>query len=397
MKNSYTNNIILLFLLYLVTASCVEPYQLQTNTFEDALVIEATITNELKKQEIKISRTYRLEENGPTFEAGAQVYVTDSDGNQYDFEQAGNIYRSISEFTAIQGKQYQLNITTADGKSYRSNKETLTTENQIESVVAAVAVADDGQRGVEIAVNSYDPSNMSKYYRYTYEETYKIIAPKWVATDLFYDMISDSFQQTLRATDTRICYSTAYSNEIILANTNGQTEDRITNFPVRFISTENFIISHRYSILVKQYIQSLGSYTFYKTLKELSSSESLLSQTQPGFFYGNLKSIDNPNEKVIGFFDVSSVSQKRIFFNYADLFPGEPLPPYFNACNLMPFDTSIPGTVPGNSPKDKLIQYIELNKVRYYSTAFPIYNMVIPECGDCTSFSSNIVPPFWIN
>jgi hypothetical protein len=57
-------------------------------------------------------------------------------------------------------------------------------------------------------------------------------------------------------------------------------------------------------------------------LKELSGSDGILSQNQPGFFFGNIKSVENPNEKVIGYFEVSSVSSQRIFFNYEDVFPG---------------------------------------------------------------------------
>ena len=44
--------VVLLFLAALVTG-CAETYPLSTNTYEEAIVIEATLTNELKKQEIK--------------------------------------------------------------------------------------------------------------------------------------------------------------------------------------------------------------------------------------------------------------------------------------------------------------------------------------------------------
>lgn len=373
--------------------SCTEPYALQTNTFEDVVVIEATLTNELKKQEIKISRTYHFEENGPTFERGANVIITDDQGNTYDFIEQSESYVSASEFQAEPGRQYKLSITTANGKTYTSTNQTLTTVNQMESVVPAVVVK-EGDRGVQINVSSFDPTNTSKYYRYTYEETYKVIAPKWVSHDLYYDGSTSSFELALRDVNTKTCYSTVNSNTIILTSTNELSEDRVIDFPVRFISNKDYIISHRYSILVKQYIQNLEAYTFYRTLKELSSSESLLSQNQPGFFYGNIKSVSNPQEKVIGFFDVSSVSSKRIFFNYTDLFPGEPLPPYFNECTDITFDISLAGPPSGT---DRLKKAIETNSVRYFNQQNPEYNMVPPVCGDCTSFSSNLIPSFWIN
>lgn len=99
-------------------------------------------------------------------------------------------------------------------------------------------------------------------------------------------------------------------------------EDRV-NYQIRFLNDDSYLITNRYSILVKQYVQNLAAYTYYQTLKKLSGSESILSQNQPGFFSGNIKSTQNPSEKVIGFFDVSSVSSQRIFFNYSDIFPGE--------------------------------------------------------------------------
>jgi hypothetical protein len=78
-------HLILLLLLGAVLSGCTEPYALQTNAFESALVVEATLTNEVKNQQIKITRTYRLETGAPTAETGAEVNVTDSEGNNYPF------------------------------------------------------------------------------------------------------------------------------------------------------------------------------------------------------------------------------------------------------------------------------------------------------------------------
>ena len=59
---------------------------------------------------------------------------------------------------------------------------------------------------------------------------------------------------------------------------------------VRFINRNNYIISHRYSILVRQFVQSNEAFTFYETLNDLSRNESLFSETQPGFLAGNVSS-----------------------------------------------------------------------------------------------------------
>ena len=392
----FLNKIPLLLVLCFAQSGCTEQYVLKTNTYDEALVVEATITNELKKQEIKISKTYRFEEFMRNYESGAKVNITDNAGNSYEFEEQSGVYRSKSEFQAMPDRAYRLNIMTKDGRSYSSSSETLTTVNNIENITPTVTNK-EGQRGVQINVNSYDPSHSSKYYRYEYEETYKIIAPYWD-----YEMTrlapyqSGEPQGILvlpRVGESKTCFTTKKSEDIILTTTSGLSEDRV-NFPIRFISNQNYIITHRYSILIWQFIQSLDAYTFYKTLNDLSSSESVLSPNQPGFFYGNIKSSENRNEKVIGFFDVSSVSSKRIFFNYEDLFPGEALPPYFIDCKEREFVFCF-GDPPCKGAA--LLSVIGSNSLVHFSSSNITYLMVPPPCGDCTSFSSNIVPPFWVN
>lgn len=383
----------------LLLSGCTEQYALQTETFEDALVVEATLTNEVKFQHIKISHTYQFEQSAPQREQGAEVYVTDNNGTRYDFSENDNDYKSVSAFAAEPGKTYRLTIVTAQGRTYESSTETLTTVTPLQNVVATV-MNQNGQRGVSIRAQSFDPANTSKYYRYEYDETFKVIAPKWS----FYRAITvptkpgmpDGIEIIPRGPgETRVCYGSRNSDEIILNSTNEQAEDRV-DYQVRFISNQDPIITSRYSILVRQYVQSLAAYTFYKTLKELSGSGGILSQNQPGFFYGNMKSKDNPNEKVIGFFEVSSVSSKRIFFNFTDLFPGEPEPPYFVDCSnkemkfcFSPIDPECRGYA--------LLSAIDANTLLYNTHTDLLYIMVLPPCGDCTKISSNVRPEFWID
>ncbi|UOK42701.1 MULTISPECIES: DUF4249 domain-containing protein [Flavobacterium] len=418
MKIKYILKTIAVLLFFSSIISCTEPYQLETNTFDEAIVLEATITNELKKQQVKVSKTYHLEESGPTFETGAEVYIEDDLGNQYEFTEGDNVYESNVQFQAVPGRQYQLFVTTANGSEYVSTKETLTTPTEIESLSTTV-VLKGGQTGVEIGVNSYDPSGTSKYYRYEYEETSQITAPKWnpfntILLDqpricgsiggsigIFLGFETIGFEP--RPRDTRVCYITKKSDELFLTTTTAFNEDRVTNFPVRFIANTDYTIAERYSILVKQYVQSFEAYTFYKTLKDMSGSGSLLSPNQPGFFSGNIKSATNPKEKVIGFFEVASISSERIFFNFRDIFPNTHLPVYPYECTEYTFDSMNFGDGPYNEeypcgsggPGGALRADIRDDRRLHYKSAFPIFTMVIAPCGDCSSFASNVVPPFW--
>jgi hypothetical protein len=403
------------FLTILILATivgCTTPYDYQTNGFDDVIVIEATITNQYKTQEIKLSRTYKLEEKKPTFETKAVVFITDDQENKYDFKESADTYTSVSEFQASPDRTYELHIRTQDGRSYVSTAEILPKQTQIESLNAS-AITKEGVLGVEITVNSTDPTNSSKYYRYEYEDTYKIVTPKWYfqkAVPHFFPAGSyppGELTFETRTEEARICYSSGKSNELILTSTSDLSEDKVVNFPVRFIPSTDPIIRNRYSILVKQYVQSLASHTFFETLKKISNSGSILSQTQPGFFNGNIKSVDNPGEKVIGYFDVSSYSEKRLFFDFRDIFPTQPQPKYQFDC---------PAPIPDNQTKAYLFKYcfnknpefecqgeLILNLLAtglkvYFPTEGPnVYILYDVQCGDCTSFSSNIKPPFWID
>ncbi|HEU4790342.1 MAG TPA: DUF4249 domain-containing protein [Flavobacterium sp.] len=384
------NKIIFLLLICFTINSCTEPYILETNTYEEALIVEATITNELKKQEITLTKTSRFEDTATQIESGADVFITDNTGTRYNFEEESGKYFSTTEFQAIPGKEYQLNINTKDGRFFKSSTETLTPINAMQDVKAVVETK-DSLRGVAIRVTSFDPINEAKYYRYEYEETYKIIAPSWnlnkaivVPPDPRYPRSEATYALIPNSPDTRICYNTKKSTEILLTST-AELNDNHVNFNVRFISNQNYIIMERYSILVRQYIENLASYSYYSTLKKLSGSGSLLSPNQPGFLYGNLRSVDNPSDKIIGYFDVTSVSTKRIYFNYIDLFTGEAPPPYYTDCTPFCYGEQ-PCTHNGG-----LIDDIGLGKVTYSGSP----NWVNAPCGDCTKIGSNIKPSFW--
>jgi len=385
----------ILLLLCFIINGCTEPYILETNTYEEALVIEATITNEFKKQEIILTKTSRFEDTQPKAETGAQVYITDNTGNRYEFEEQSGKYISKSEFKAIPEREYHLDIITSDGQNYRSSTEILTPEVSIEDVKPIVETRDT-LKGVQIYVSSYDPSNTAKFYRYTYEETYKIIAPKWVPQELIVTG-PQSIALIDRTTEAKTCYGTRKSSEIMLANTTGLSESRV-NFPIRYIDNKDYIIANRYSILVRLYTQNLESYTYHKTLKEMSGTSGVLSPKQPGLVNGNIKCISSSNKKAIGYFEVAAVSSKRIFFNFDDIFLGDPYPPYYCRCDRPPPpDICAPFCFKGpNCDGQAILLSLNGHDMVFYDLLFGNCYVLLPiACGDCTVLGSNIKPSFW--
>ncbi|MBE9575272.1 DUF4249 domain-containing protein [Flavobacterium proteolyticum] len=394
-KNILIKSLLLLFIV--CNLSCTEPYVLQSDVYQNSLVVEATLTNELKHHEVKLTRTSRLNESQPEIETGAFVRIIGDDGSSYNFEEIDNLYKSENEFQAQPGILYKLVIETSTGKTYSSNLEKLPSSSTLESVVPFVETNNDGIRGVAIKVNSYDPSATSNFYRYTYEETFKIVVPKWSNEKLTFTSNNDIIISLRDDPNTQVCYRTEKSNEILLTSTNNQTEDRVTNFPILFIPQQTTKIAHRYSINVTQYVENYNTYVFYNTLKNFSSSGNVLSQIQPGEVVGNIKCETNPGETVVGIFNVASVSTKRLFFNYVDLFPGEPLPEYYGRCEVQVYDKSCLSRIDPCAAFGyfNLKYAYEAGQIVYFNSEGDLFEMVDTFCGDCRVLGSNVIPPFW--
>src|SRR5690606_12070340 len=284
------------FSAILFNLGCTEPYEIETVDYESVLVVESTITNETKQQIVKLSRTSTLENPGILVENNANVTVTGSNGESFTFSQDVETgeYLSDQVFRAIPGIQYTLNISTQDGKSYISSEVTLPPVVEMDEVYAErIQDATQDKDGVQVLVNTEDPTGNAQYFRYEFVETYKITAPfpsPFYSEIINYNAGNGTYEVLLTPREPEeICYSTEYSTGINQTATTELNENRVFRFPVKYLSKLDPKIQTRYSILVKQYVQSVEAYTFYKIVKELGSVESLLSQSQPGYVAGNVE------------------------------------------------------------------------------------------------------------
>ncbi len=382
------------FLVAVIFCSCVEPYEIGTETFESALVIEGTITDELETQKIKLSRTFRVEEDTPAPENFAQVKVVGDNGSEYNFNSVEEgIYQSNNPFRASAGVNYTLEITTQDGNNYSSKPSALSGTSIIDDISAIRTIQPIGgidSDGIAILVDSRASNADNSYYRYTYEETYEIrsfyrVSEKFIVTE------NGRIEIVSKEEQDYICYTTKYSNEIILTNTSSLTDNNIESVPVHFINRNSRALAYRYSILVKQYSLSREAYEFYEILKELSGSESLFSQNQPGSINGNVFSVSNDNEKVLGYFSVSAVDSKRLFFSFLDFFNSSEFPASQYDCTI-------------TRPFPFFADFVTSGSYMFY--ALPLgpnpeegpgpYRVAASVCIDCTILGTTEVPEFWI-
>jgi hypothetical protein len=401
MKYNKYISIILLSLCF----NCTEEFNIKNEDFENYLVIEGKITDQLKTQEITLSTVIPLTATEPVFVTNYNVVVLDNLGNSYNFQHFENgLYKSITEFKALPNINYKLNVTSNTGIVYESKTMVLPDLSILNNVYTEIV----DNEYLQVFADGSSSSN-GQYFRYEYEETYKIVAPfhadfdatianlviiptGWDAGTYEFDVII-----TPREQEERTCFITQKSKNILLAQTDNLSDNEVKRIPIRKIEFDDSIIKERYSILVRQFSQSIEAYTFYQTLKDLGDFGSLLSSTQPGFINGNINT-SNESEKVIGFFDVVTEQEQRIYLNYFDFLLPEP--PYFFECENLTLDytdNEHPGPPGDGDINERRLLFAKVNEFnyKYVDGVFPIYDIVNPECGDCTTLGSNIQPEFW--
>jgi hypothetical protein len=407
-KNSNRKIFLLCTAMLILFNNCVEEISFNDSSFDKLLVVQAALTDEYKIHEVFLSRinTLNAEEDIETYEKNAVVSIIEDSQITYNFqENANGVYVSIFPFKAEIGKQYSLQIKSSDGEIYESTLEEIQGVNNIDDIYAEPGTDFYGVEGLTISVKSTSTDKSAKYYKYTYRETYKIIAPYYskfalrIISDVFPWKVEKYYQNEKH----QICYNTIHSESLMQTETNSLRENTVIH-PIRFIKKNDTIIAHRYSIEVKQHVQSYEAYTYFKTLSKLSHTENVFSQTQQGFLQGNVMPTIDQKNKVVGFFEVNGTSKKRLFFNHRDVFPDH----YVNTrifCDVYAPELTQYNDVDFKPYTDfsPLIDAIKAGYLYYEDNGTPTdelpgaFQIVKKSCGDCRVNGSIIKPSFWID
>jgi len=386
-----------LLLFILLFSECIKPIELDSIIdHESTLIVDALLTNELKHQVVKLTKSIPLDSTVALKEADAQIKIMDNNNVVYDFsETEKGVYVSNNLFKAEKGKKYTLEILTSDGVRYFSTEEEIVGYNAIDAVSIKKETNKFNEEVLSVYVQSDGSNNKNaQYYRYRLEETYKIIAPEW--RNMMFDRAKLPEIVLVANVDfDKICYGSNETTEIILKESSFLSENSI-EFPIYQFKEDDFKIAHRYSALVKQYVQSPEAHAYSKKIAQNATSQSLLTQSQPGALIGNITS----EKKVIGYFEVSSVSEKRVFFSHSDFFEyNQFYAVYAESCSspyfphLKSYDRS--GNV--TYPLREAIASGDWVYLRPHEYSLEKYYLIKRGCGDCKKYGSNIKPSFWID
>ncbi len=311
----------ILLSLLLISSSCVEPYDISGFDFEKVLVVDARFTNEQTAHYVKLNYTRDPKDYKSEPLSGADVWITDNDGSEIVFEESEpGIYLTDSSVAGVAGKEYQLSISISEGQLYQSKKVKLLPSPPIDSIYTSyeeriVSDAEGIRRGIQFFLDTHDETGQVRYLKYEWEETYEVRAPY----PALYRYESSSDSAIFLEEQVNVCYAKGQSSQIILASSANLSEPKLSGVDIRYISDQTDQLKYAYSLLATQYAIDVEAYNFYREVVENNESTGSLFGKQLGAIIGNITNTENQEEIVLGYFEVSGVTRKRVFIRYEDL------------------------------------------------------------------------------
>jgi len=304
--------------ILLLLSTCIERIDLSESLSEDSLlVVDGVITDANEPYTIKLSYT---SPSLQTYEgkalSGAQVYITDDEGNRADLiEVDEGEYETLPEqFRGEAGKTYRLHILTHEGREYASLTETMPLASPIDSVYFELdsrpyetsigTILDEW--GLQYYLDTGSGMAKSAYYRWSWQETYEFTAPLTRPMQL----------------NVPVCYQNGYAIRYLnIASTRELSKDQIRRRKINFVEINGRKLQRRYSLLVKQYALSERAYNFWENVQEQQENAGSVFAPPPSPIPGNIYNINDDRELVLGFFQASSLTEKRVFIRRSEVPP----------------------------------------------------------------------------
>lgn len=314
------------FLLFIVIAGCVEPYEFVVKDLSPSLVVEAYISDKSYNETltypsdgryftVKLSETGDVTNVRPIPVAGAVVELRSNEGETWLYQEGnGGMYTLFdNDFKARKGLQYQLHITLPDEHIYESGWEAMPDVNVppmgdiafkesqkqvyvLEANQWVVRTKQTVVTSIQVPVNT---SGEEIHYRWSYSPTWIYVAPLISQSDPVY-----------RCWATDPYYLDTY--ELQTDRSGGYRKDLFDLLTVR-----NERIFEKFSALVTQQAMTEAYFNFWKEMQDQNEGSPLLD-TPPYNLKTNFSS-PTGGKKVSGYFGVTAEQAKRWYFDRTQL------------------------------------------------------------------------------
>jgi hypothetical protein len=373
----------------LALASCVDRYTPDVPPAAQANLVVDGFINPQGSTVIKLARTFSVNiKNTAPAEARAQVFIQDNTGARYPLSE-----RPAGTYTAATApldpsRQYQLRITTTQGREYASTSEPVAATPAIDSLTWRLTP----EQGVQVYLTTHGASTAPRYYRWEYDETYQFTS--YYQSGLEYIASSNSVQERPAERQIFVCWHTEPSTAIIQRNTVQLSQNTLANFPLLTV-LPSVQLRYGYSVLTRQYAESQAEYNYWEQLRKNTENLGTVNDPLPSRVTGNVHALADASEPVLGYVGVHSVTEKRLFINAAQFPTPRPASVFYS-----PLYASCAGTI-GPSVRIDDPFYLQqfrdgfLIPIKREDLAPNYIFVATPGCTDCRLHGTNIKPSYW--
>jgi Domain of unknown function (DUF4249) len=313
---------------------------------------------------------------------GAQLQVEGTDNSVYPLTELGNGQYGVSLPPLNTAVKYRLRIAIPGGESYLSDYVAYQQTPPIDSINWIQNGA-----GVTIYVNTHDPANSTHYYQWAFDQTYEYNSAEY--SEYYYDTPANTVVARTPAQQVFYCWKDIPPTTIVVGTSAQLAQDVIYEFPLVTIPQNSQELSDEYSILVTQYALTDSGYEFLSLMASTTQSLGSIFDAQPTQLTGNIHSLSNPAEPVIGYIQAGTVQQQRIFISNLQIKNWV----YYNTCPMK--DTLVP---PDPSDLHKFFGSFGYVPLTYQYSPYIGWLSNQAECVDCTlQGGSTQKPSFWPN
>jgi hypothetical protein len=321
--------------IFFFASSCVDPYLKTFNGDKTIFIVDGKLTNDNIGNYVIL--TEAIPNSGlstsylPVEKATVMVMENGTTEIPLLEEKAGT-YTFPSNFRGKIGNTYKLQFTTANGKSFESNAETMQTSSKIEKVYhtfdnRAIKNPTSTDPGQLVYIDTKDPGETKDYYMwdwYLYEQQF--FCQSCVGGQYYRDantgplgecrVINFRRNATLDYQCEERCWDIIKAEKVNIMNDDFSNGKEIKGRLVAEIPIYQKIGA---LLEIRQYGISKEVYNYLRLVESQGQNTGGLADTPPATLAGNINSTTNLDQAVAGYFIVSSVSKKLVWLDKEEI------------------------------------------------------------------------------
>ncbi|HHP7242483.1 MAG TPA: DUF4249 domain-containing protein [Cyclobacteriaceae bacterium] len=286
---------------------CTQPFDFDSGTQPNLLVVDGRIDNTGLPQIVKLFRSFDPGELGQN-EFNANVSLIDNLGNVANYKEdsntPGTYILNPGNFSIGIGITYHLRIQLNDGEIYESVPQTMPESIKPDTMTFELEIDDrfSELNFVNLFVNTPLGDRPDKvWFRWEINEAFNFL------TEQKCDTINN----------VRACYVTDVPidrDKIFIYHSESSSIRELRDFRLSkrgLLPHQQFNYQHYFTAF--QYSITEEAFNYWDNINKLSNQQGTFFDPVPGSVRGNIFNVNDPEEKVLGFFEVASVDTVRTF------------------------------------------------------------------------------------